>query len=413
MSHAGEPSPEDPLAALRALPRDEPCALLHTCGVGDVVESGAPAVRLFSAPVESLVVQPGDCAGAFDALDAFLGRHAERPCVGYLGYDLRDAVEALPRTIEEDLPVPVLAFAAYEREQTWPDLSVAAAAGPTGVRRARTAVGRSEYESLVAHVVEQIRAGEIFQANLTQPFTCEGVDEDPRVLFERLCAVSPAPFAAYIETGEGTAVLSSSPEELLWRDGRALRTRPIKGTRRRDADPARDAELLAELRASDKDLAELAMIVDLLRNDLGKVATTGSVAVGPFPEHASFAQVHHLFATVTAELRAGVSTVELLRAVFPGGSITGAPKLRAMEILEELELVRRGVYTGAVGWIGPGDRLHLNVAIRTMTARDGVVRLNAGGGITADSDPAAEYEETLAKAAGMLRALGARLESGE
>ncbi len=257
----------------------------------------------------------------------------------------------------------------------------------------------------MARVVEHIRAGDVFQANLTQPFGGR-FDGDPRRLFQKLCASSPAPFAAYVETGDGLSVLSASPEEFLRVDGDAVRTRPIKGTRPRGATTADDSALLAELLASEKDVAELAMIVDLLRNDVGKVAAIGSVRVGPFPEHASFAQVHHLFATVSATLRDGVTAGELLRATFPGGSITGAPKLRCMEILEELEVQRRGVYTGAIGWIGPGPRLHLNVAIRTMAWRDGVVRLDAGGGVTADSDPAAEYEETLHKAAGMLMALG-------
>ncbi|MDA0375106.1 MAG: anthranilate synthase component I family protein, partial [Planctomycetota bacterium] len=264
---------------------------------------------------------------------------------------------------------------------------------------------RVAYEDQVARVIEHIRAGDIFQANLTQPFTGR-FGGDPRRLFRRLCAISPAPFAAFYDAGDGLAVLSASPEEFLQLDGRDVRTRPIKGTRPRDPEPGRDAALRAALRASSKDLAELAMIVDLLRNDLGKVAEIGSVRVGPFPEEASFAQVHHLFATVSARLRAGVTIGDLLRATFPGGSITGAPKLRCMEILEQLEWVRRGVYTGSIGWLGPGPRLHLNVAIRTMVVREGVVRFHVGGGVTADSDPAAEYEETLHKAAGMLAALG-------
>jgi para-aminobenzoate synthetase component 1 len=159
------------------------------------------------------------------------------------------------------------------------------------------------------------------------------------------------------------------------------------------------------LLASEKDQAELAMIVDLLRNDLGKVAEVGSVQVGAFPEHASFAQVHHLFATVTAQLRAGVSTIELLRATFPGGSITGCPKLRCLEIIEQLEVTRRGVYTGAIGWFGPGDEMHCNIAIRTMVHQAGRIRGNAGGGITALSDPYLEWRESLVKMAGLERAL--------
>jgi para-aminobenzoate synthetase component 1 len=261
-------------------------------------------------------------------------------------------------------------------------------------------------------VVEHICAGDIFQANLTQPFT-GSFEGDARALFWRLCEQSPAPFAAFVDDGAGTAVLSSSPEEFLRQRGRSVRTRPIKGTRPRSADPAQDAALRQELRRSDKDLAELAMIVDLLRNDLGKVAVPGSVQVGAFPEQRSFAQVHHLLATVTAELRPAVEAVDLLRATFPGGSISGCPKLRCLEILESLEVVRRGVYTGAIGWIGPGPSMHLNIAIRTMVHQDGRVRCNAGGGITSLSDPAAEYDETLYKMAGIERALQCRIEVPE
>ncbi|MGB3968710.1 MAG: anthranilate synthase component I family protein, partial [Planctomycetota bacterium] len=262
----------------------------------------------------------------------------------------------------------------------------------------------ADYERRVAAVVEHIRAGDLFQANLTQPFTADWRGE-PRELFWRLCEQSPAPFAAYVEDGAGTAVLCSSPEEFLWRRFDEVRTRPIKGTAPRGADRAADERLLRELLASEKDQAELAMIVDLLRNDLGKVALPGSVQVGPFPEHASFAQVHHLFATVVAKLRPDVTAIDLLRATFPGGSITGCPKLRCLELLEQLEVTRRGVYTGAIGWFGPGEQLHLNIAIRTLVHRSGRLRSNAGGGVTALSDPHLEWRETLAKVAGIERAL--------
>ncbi len=402
LSSDGGPSP---FGELVAAPSGSPLALLHSGGRG-------PS-HLFVDPVEALTVVAADWPIAWEQLEAFLARHAQRACVGYLGYDLRDAVEPLPRSIEEDFEVPVLHFAAYDGRRTWPAAPVPAPAS-TGdsAHDVRPHTSRADYERRVARVVEHIRAGDLFQANLTQPFSGE-YRGDARQLFWRLCAASPAPQAVYLETGTGVAVLSSSPEEFLHLDGRAVRTRPIKGTRPRAADPARDAALLAALRRSEKDQAELAMIVDLMRNDLGKVAEIGSVRVGPFPEHDTFAQVHHLFATVSATLRKDVGIVDLLRATFPPGSITGAPKLRCMELLEELELVRRGVYTGAIGWIGPGARLHLNVAIRTMVVREGRVRFNVGGGITADSDPASEYEETLHKAAGMLRALGCEPEGVE
>ncbi|MCA8943138.1 MAG: aminodeoxychorismate synthase component I [Planctomycetes bacterium] len=385
---------------LLAAPAGEPKALLHSCGAGRDL--------LFRVPVETLEVGIEDVADAFDRLRAFLARHRDRVAVGYCGYDLRDAVEPLPHRIDDDWPLPVLRFVAFAEVLESSSEPVPPAPSVHGTLAPH--LSRADYEALVAEVVEHIRAGDIFQANLTQPFT--GTFEgDARALFWRLCEVSPAPFAAYLDDGRGHAVLSSSPEELVRRDGDRLRTRPIKGTRPRHAEPSRDRALLAELLTSEKDLAELAMIVDLLRNDFGKVAATGSVAVGPFPEHASFAQVHHLFATVTARLRSGLDHVDVLRAIFPGGSITGAPKLRAMEILEELELVRRGVYTGAIGFVGPGDRMHLNVAIRTMQVAGSKVRCNAGGGITADSDPAMEFDETIAKARGMMRALGVEPEA--
>jgi para-aminobenzoate synthetase component 1 len=391
----------EPFALLQDCPRGAPVALLAGCGRG-------PS-RLCTEPVDELTIAPGGHAGALLRLDAFLGRHADRVCAGWLGYDLGLDVEAWPLRQSSDFGAPLLHVAAYARVQEFAAAPVPPAplVPPAGPLRAHLA--RADYERRVAAVVEHIRAGDLFQANLTQPFTA-GWRGEPRQLFWRLCAESPAPNAAYVEDGRGTAVLSSSPEEFLWRDGERVRTRPIKGTRPRSGDPARDRALLAELLASEKDQAELAMIVDLMRNDLGKVAVTGSVRVGPFPEHDSFAQVHHLFATVTATLPPAVSAVGLLRATFPCGSITGCPKLRCLEILESLEAVRRGVYTGAIGTFGPGPRLHLNVAIRTLVHRGERLRANAGGGVTALSDPAREFDETLDKMAGLERALQCRVE---
>lgn len=391
-----EAAAAEPFAALLAAPRGGPIALLHSCGRG-------PA-WLCTEPVEALTLPAGAWRGAWDQLDGFLQRHQARRVVGWLGYDLALDVEAWPLRIADDFPVPVLHVAAYGRVQEF--LPGAVPLAPPVARAVRCAahLRQAEYEGKVAAVKDHIAAGDIFQGNLTQPCTAEW-QGDPRALFWRLCEQSPAPFAAYVEDGQGTAVLSSSPEEFLRRLGDDVRTQPIKGTRRRLADPAADRQQLAELLASEKDLAELAMIVDLLRNDLGKVARIGSVQVGPFPEHATFAQVHHLYATVVAKLRDGVAAVDLLRATFPGGSITGCPKLRCLEILESLEVARRGVYTGAIGWFGPGDQLHLNIAIRTMVHRAGRLRLNAGGGITSLSDPGSEWLETLHKLAGLERAL--------
>ena len=393
--------PSAAFEALLAADRGRPVALLHGGGSGPT--------WLCREPIATLTVPAGAACGAFDQLGEFLAEHRDRRVVGWLGYDLGLDVEAWPVTIDDDFPVPVLHATAFGRVDEFAGASADGAPPVPAASELRAHLGRAEYERRVARVIEHIRAGDIFQANLTQPFTGRFAG-DPRALFWRLCAESPAPFAAYVEDGLGTAVLSSSPEEFLWRRGERVRTRPIKGTRPRSADAAEDARLLAELLHSEKDQAELAMIVDLLRNDLGKVAATGTVAVGPFPEHATFAQVHHLFATVTARLLPAVTTVDLLRATFPGGSITGCPKLRCLELLEQLEVARRGVYTGAIGWFGPGDSLHLNIAIRTLVHRDGRVRGNAGGGVTALSDPHLEWRESLAKMAGLERALRARIE---
>lgn len=387
---------------LLALPRGQTCALLHSGDQG--------RAWLCADAVAELSIPGPDWAGAWARLEAFLHEHSGQKCVGFLGYDLRDDVEVLPRRIPEDLPLPVLHVAAFAQVEECASAVPPAPPGPLPRVEMRAHVSREGYERKVAQVVEAICAGDIFQANLTQPFSGE-FDGDPRLLAWSLLHHSPAPYAGYFETAAGDALLCSSPELFLAVEGRQVRTQPIKGTRPRAADPEADQALLAELLASEKDQAELAMIVDLLRNDLGKVAETGSVQVGPFPEHRSFAQVHHTFATVQATLRPEVGLVELLRATFPCGSITGAPKLRCMEILEELELVRRGIYTGAFGWFGPGPRMCLNVAIRSMVLSRGRLRFNTGGGITADSDPAAEYEETLHKAAGMLRAVGGELRS--
>ncbi len=389
-----------PFARLLDLPRGATTALLHS-------GANAPAL-LFSAPTAELRLEAQDWSGAWDALGGFLAEYGDQKCVGFLGYDLRDDVEPIRRRVLDEFPWPCLHVAAFDRvEEWWPD-SVPEPPEVTPAEGLRAHASRVDYEVLIQRVVEFIRAGDIFQANLTQPFTAT-FDGDPRMLFWKLCHDSPAPFAAYYETAEGESVLCSSPEEFLFVDGDFVRTRPIKGTRPRGGDADEDRRLLEELLASEKDQAELAMIVDLLRNDLGKIAETGSVRVGEFPEHESFAQVHHTFATVTARMRPDVSLVDLLRAAFPSGSITGAPKLRTMEVIEELELVRRGIYTGAIGWFGPGRKMHLNVAIRTMAFKDGRVRFNTGGGITADSVPELEYEETLHKAVGMVRALATDL----
>jgi para-aminobenzoate synthetase component 1 len=264
------------------------------------------------------------------------------------------------------------------------------------------------YRRAIETVQDRIRRGDIFQANLSQRWTLPHEERDPTALaaalHRSLARRSPAPYAAFFGA-EDHAVASASPERFLELRGRRVETRPIKGTRPRGAEPADDARLAAELRTSAKDRAENVMIVDVLRNDLGRVCETGSVEVPELCALESFPQVHHLVSTVTGILGAECDAFDLLRACFPGGSITGAPKIRAMEILEQLEPVRRHIYTGSLGYVDWRGDADWNIAIRTALVTRAAVHFAAGGGITADSDPEAEYRETLDKAEGLRQAL--------
>jgi len=264
-------------------------------------------------------------------------------------------------------------------------------------------LSRDAFIAAVERAQRYIRAGDIYQVNLSQRLTAP-CDCSSWELFQRLAAVSPAPFSAFLD-GYDFQVASSSPELFLRLSGSHIQTRPIKGTRPRDADPTRDAQLAYELQTSPKELAELVMITDLLRNDLGKVCEYGSVQTPELARLERFAQVQHLVSTVEGRLRRDVTHLAALAACFPGGSITGAPKFRAMEIIDELELLARGPYTGSLGYLGFNRESQLSIIIRTAICKDGLAHFSVGAGIVADSNPEAEYEETLAKAAGYLAAL--------
>jgi para-aminobenzoate synthetase component I len=227
-------------------------------------------------------------------------------------------------------------------------------------------------------------------------------------LYLRLRETNPAPFAAYLDgrhVAGGVEVLSSSPERFLLADGEQLETRPIKGTRPRGATPAEDRARAQELLDSAKDRAENIMIVDLMRNDLGRVCQYGTVRVPAVCRLESYRYVHHLVSEVRGRLRPGLGPVDLLKAAFPGGSVTGAPKVRAMEIIAELEPTARGPYCGALGYVGFDGTMDTNILIRTFTVARGWVQFPVGGGVVADSAPGREYEETLHKAEGLVRAL--------
>jgi para-aminobenzoate synthetase component 1 len=269
---------------------------------------------------------------------------------------------------------------------------------------------RGEYERAVERVRRHIFAGDIYQANLTQQLTCRpAADASPERVFRRLRRQHPASFAAFVRRGEST-VVSASPERFMrvgaGDAGRVVEAWPIKGTRARGRDAEEDARLRAELMASAKDRAENVMIVDLMRNDLGRVCRYGSVEVVELCAAQEHPTLFHLVSKVRGRLRGGVTAGELLRAAFPCGSVTGAPKLRAMEIIDGVETVPRGISMGSIGYFAPDGSADLNVAIRTITFdASGTARFNVGGGIVADSDPSDEYEETLVKARALLRAL--------
>ncbi|MCW2240452.1 aminodeoxychorismate synthase component I [Azospirillum canadense] len=327
--------------------------------------------------------QPEMAFGFYDVVAAF--DHAERRAwVIAARPEAEGRAHALAERLERDPPPPGLLV----RSSWRPELS------------------RPDYLGRVGRVLDDIRAGDIYQANVTQRFLADrpaGLDD--YALYERLRVLSPAPFGAFLNCGPRLRIASASPERFLRLSASgAIETRPIKGTRPRYADPALDAAAAAELVGSVKDRAENLMITDLLRNDLGRVAAIGSVRVPVLYGLESFASVHHLVSVVTAQLRPGLGPVDLLRAACPGGSITGAPKIRAMEIIDELELARRGAYCGSVVWIGFDGAMDSSIVIRTLSLTPDAVMAQAGGGIVADSDPAAEHEEMLVKVRPLLRA---------
>ena len=276
---------------------------------------------------------------------------------------------------------------------------------PDGPGWLRSTFSRADYQAAVTRVVEYILAGDVFQVNLSQRFEAP-LPPDPLSFYHRLREQTPAPFAALLAFDD-YVIASASPERFLHFDPvtRQVETRPIKGTRPRSADPREDLRLRTELEQSEKDRAENVMIVDLLRNDLSRVCEPGSVQVPSLLAVESHPTVHHLVSTVTGRLAAGRTWVELLRASFPGGSITGAPKIRAMEIIAELEPTARGPYTGAIGYWSLSGAMDTSIAIRTCVLTGEKAYFHAGGGVVVDSNPSDEYQETLDKARAIIAAL--------
>jgi len=385
---------------------------------------------------EATRVSPDD---PFDLLREMLGSSAAPAgplpfyggAIGYFSYDLGRRFERLPTIAVDDEHLPEMAIGLYAwavvvdhaDARAWlvgcgprePD-----AAAWDALRRrfeeppmprvrlpfrtlapARSNFTRADYALAFDRVMRYIHDGDCYQVNLAQRFEVQATG-DPWIAYQALRISNPAPFAAYLNL-PFVQVLSASPERFLQvRSGRVV-TQPIKGTRPRAGHPRLDAQRACELRNSLKDRAENVMIVDLLRNDLAKTCRIGSVKVPKLFEVQSFPSVHHLVSTIEGELASGRDALDLLRGCFPGGSITGAPKLRAMEIIEELEPCRRGIYCGAIGYVGHDGTMDTNIAIRTLVYRGGQARFWAGGGLVADSVVGDEYQETLDKAAPFLQ----------
>ena len=415
----------------------DPVAVIEAPSEG--LDAFANARRLLAR----LCSTPIDGVGGGPDVPPFVGGLA-----GFLGYDLGRRFERLPAIALADQELPVMRLAlhdwvlAFDRRDgtAWlggravderielldrrldavldrllrPVPWWGASTSDVDGLELRSGLDRRAYEAGVGSIRRSIATGEIYQANLTRrlatPFR-----GDPWPLYRRLRTGDPALFAAYLDlganplTGAARAIISASPEPFISiSPGGEVATNPIKGTRPRGRDREDDRRLARELLASEKDRAENVMIVDVLRNDLGRVCRPGSVRVPRLCRLERTARVQHLVSTVTGQLAPGRDPFDVLAASFPGGSITGAPKIRAMELLEELEPVRRGPYTGIAGWLGPDGAMATSILIRTFVADGERLSLHVGGGITWRSDPAAEWAETVAKASGPLGAIGAR-----
>ena len=392
----------------------------------------------------------------FDALREILNRFQSQPLpgnlpfiggVGYLGYPLRCFIEELPATAHDDLKLPDCYFAFHDAVVAFDHLSnqvylCRSDSGDSYANRhqqqveklrsilqsenhhlhlhseafkfhaphfskspIRSNFSKTDYLSTVQCAKAYIASGDIYQVNLSQRLSTLS-DLSPPELYSRLRQLSPVPYSAYLHCGD-FHILSASPERFLHLSpsSRTVETRPIKGTRPRGLTPELDRKLAIELLHSEKDLAELLMIVDLERNDLGRVCQIASIHVPERVALESYSNIHHLVATVRGTLRRNADRIDLLKSCFPGGSITGAPKIRAMELIDELEPTDRGVYTGAIGYFGFDGTMDLNVAIRTCILKEGRAYFHVGGGIVADSEPEAEYQETLDKASSWMAVL--------
>ncbi len=430
-----------------------------------VLESGGPGLRRSRRRCAAPLVALRQALAAAGARPVPYGEGWNGGLVGYVSYDFKNHLERLPDTVVDDLGTPELRLALVRRLVSWDhrrgsvqlrvnlqcrakrarddwhrslaalealdgDVTQLLHSSPGSGGRAGTErhavsgtgaamistlhsnLERSAYDAMLAKAHEHILDGDIYQANLSHRFETHYVG-DGLDLYKRLRAINPSPFATYMRFAEHTLV-SCSPERLVQLTGGQVTTRPIAGTRPRAASVRADRALERELLASEKERAEHLMIVDMARNDIGRVCELGSVEVERFMSVERYSHVRHLVSNVVGRLRSDCDAFDLLAAVFPGASITGVPKIRCMQIIDALERVRRGVYTGSAGYIGLDGRVDLNILIRTFFLQAGHAYFHVGGGIVADSNAESEYEETLAKARALHEALwataGARVE---
>ncbi|WP_429012105.1 aminodeoxychorismate synthase component I [Aeromonas veronii] len=406
----------------------DPLATLETRGEVTTLRVGANISKHNEDPLALLAHTQQQLLGELDLCAThlpFIGG-----ALGLFGYDLGRRFERLPVQAAADIAVPDMAVGIYDwallrnlatgdwqlvhwgdeaglaNRLAWLEQQQAKPAPAFALQGAwQSNMSRAEYGEKFARIQEYLAAGDCYQINLTQRFSAP-YQGDEWQAYCLLATANKAPFSAFIRLPD-SALLSLSPERFLLLDGRHIETKPIKGTRPRHPDPATDRQVARELAQADKDRSENLMIVDLLRNDIGRVSRPGSVSVPHLFAVESFPAVHHLVSTIHGELDARWQGVDLLRACFPGGSITGAPKIRAMEIIEELEPQRRNAYCGSIGYLSQHGRMDTSICIRTLIAEAGRLHCWAGGGIIADSDADSEYQETYDKVARILPPLSA------
>ncbi|MBU1172643.1 MAG: aminodeoxychorismate synthase component I [Proteobacteria bacterium] len=421
---------------------DLDCARYHILGVRPLlIFSGKGKTMELRTPFESCRIQ----ADPFDTLSLIVGHFKNKDIVfplpvsaglfGYLAYDLKDDIEHLPRTSVDDLSLPSIyltipsILVVHDKQTQKTRLFILKLSGATekdfdetrqyfkamarkaaekcgaftGGKSFRSNFDQPSYMERIRKIRDYISAGDIYQVNMSQRFET-AFQGSPFGLFTALYQKNPAPFFAFVNAGDHW-IISTSPERFIKQQGDLVETRPIKGTRPRGKTRDEDLQLRQDLASSPKDDAELSMIVDLMRNDIGKVCQGGSVTVTEHKRVEAYANVYHLISIVEGRLDSGLDSVDLIRATFPGGSITGCPKVRSMEIIDELETHRRHIYTGSIGYIGFHDTMDLSIAIRTATIHNDRLVFSVGGAVVFDSDPEDEYHETLHKGKTLLDTL--------